>query len=186
VTDDELVALARQGDPDAFDQLVTTHQAAVYRAALAALRVREDAEDVTQDAFIRAWTNIGRFRGASSFRTWVLTIAWNRAMSRRRRVANWFRRRVPLQDVAEPIAVLPGPDDLMQYEDLCARTQRAIQDLPMKLRDVLLLAQAGDYGYEEISAMLNVPVGTIKWRVSEARRQVRATLLDGMRSPDAR
>jgi RNA polymerase sigma-70 factor (ECF subfamily) len=74
----------------------------------------------------------------------------------------------------------------MQYEDLCARTQRAIQDLPMKLRDVLLLAQAGDYGYEEISAMLNVPVGTIKWRVSEARRQVRATLLDGMRSPDAR
>jgi len=55
VTDEELVLLARQGDPDAFDQLVARHQSAVYRAALAALRVREDAEEVAQDAFIRAW-----------------------------------------------------------------------------------------------------------------------------------
>src|SRR5215216_5581931 len=67
VTDDELVLLARQGDPDAFDQLVIRHQSAVYRAALAAMRVPQDAEDVAQDAFVRAWRSLGRFRRESSF-----------------------------------------------------------------------------------------------------------------------
>src|SRR5215211_5322163 len=76
VTDEELVLLARQGDPDAFDQLVARHQTAVYRAALAALRVREDAEEVAQDAFVRAWKSLGRFRGDSAFRTWILRITW--------------------------------------------------------------------------------------------------------------
>ena len=66
MTDEELVLLARQGDPDAFDQLVARHQSAVFRAALAALRVREDAEEVAQDAFIRAWRALDRFRGDSS------------------------------------------------------------------------------------------------------------------------
>jgi RNA polymerase sigma-70 factor (ECF subfamily) len=105
VTDEELVLLARQGDPDAFDQLVVRHQAAVFRAALAALRVREDAEEVAQDAFVRAWCALGRFRGDSSFRTWLLRIVWNRASSRRRSLAGWLRRATPLADVREPAAV---------------------------------------------------------------------------------
>src|SRR5687768_16933739 len=83
VTDEELVLLARQGDPDAFDQLVARHQSAVFRAALAALRVREDAEEAAQDTFVRAWNALGRFRGESSFRTWILRIAWNRSEERR-------------------------------------------------------------------------------------------------------
>jgi RNA polymerase sigma-70 factor (ECF subfamily) len=186
VTDEELVALARQGDSDAFDQLVAAHQAGVYRAALAAMRAPEDAEEVTQDAFLRAWRNIGRFRGTSSFRTWVLKIAWNRAMTRRRSVANWLRRTVPLHDVMEPIDTLPGPDAIMQYGELRLHIHRAIQNLPLKLRDVLLLAQSGDYDYDEIGAMLGVPVGTVKWRVSEARKHVRATLVNAMRHHDAR
>lgn len=69
VTDEELVALARQGDTAAFDALVVRHQAAVYRAALAALRVHEDAEEAAQDAFIRAWSMLSRFRGEASFKT---------------------------------------------------------------------------------------------------------------------
>ena len=97
VTDEELVLLARQGDPDAFDQLVARHQSAVFRAALAALRVREDAEEVAQDAFIRAWRALDRFRGDSSFRTWILRIAWNRAISMRRSLAGWLRRATPIE-----------------------------------------------------------------------------------------
>ena len=72
MTDEELVLLAQQGDTHAFDQLVSRHQAAVYRAALAAFRVPEDAEEVAQDALVRAWAHLARFRGAASFRTWVL------------------------------------------------------------------------------------------------------------------
>ena len=176
MTDEELVLLARQGDPDAFDQLVARHQSAVFRAALAALRVREDAEEVAQDAFIRAWRALGRFRGDSSFRTWVLRIAWNRAISRRRGLAAWLRRATPIDDVIEPAAGGDGQFAGMQNAELQAHAVSAIQALTPKLRDALLLAQSGEYPYEEIARMLGIPLGTLKWRVSEARRRVREKL----------
>ena len=175
VTDEELVLLARQGDPDAFDQLVVRHQSAVFRAALAALRVREDAEEVAQDTFIRAWNALGRFRGDSSFRTWLLRIAWNRAISKRRGIAGWLRRAMPIADVAEPAAPA-GQHAGVNNAELQAHAVRAIQALSPKLRDALLLVQSGEYQYEEIARMLGVPSGTVKWRVSEARRKVRGTL----------
>ena len=171
VTDEELVLLARQGDADAFDQLVARHQAAVYRAALAALRRPEDAEEVAQDAFVRAWGALGRFRGDSSFRTWVLRIAWNRAMSRRRSLSGWWRRAVAIDGIAEP-ATDGGDQHRGVYDaEMRAHAMHAIQALTPKLRDALLLAQAGEYRYDEIAAMLRVPVGTVKWRVSEARKK---------------
>jgi RNA polymerase sigma-70 factor, ECF subfamily len=175
VTDEELVLLARQGDPDAFDQLVVRHQSAVFRAALAALRVREDAEEVAQDTFIRAWNALGGFRGDSSFRTWLLRIAWNRAISKRRGIAGWLRRAMPIADVAEPAAPA-GQHAGVNNAELQAHAVRAIQALSPKLRDALLLVQSGEYQYEEIARMLGVPAGTVKWRVSEARRKVRGTL----------
>ena len=175
MTDEELVLLARQGDPDAFDQLVVRHQSAVYRAALAALRVREDAEEVAQDTFIRAWNALGRFRGDSSFRTWLLRIAWNRAISKRRGIAGWLRRATPIADVTEPAA--PGDQHAsVNNAELQAHAVRAIQALSPKLRDALLLVQSGEYQYDEIARMLGIPAGTVKWRVSEARRKVRRTL----------
>jgi RNA polymerase sigma-70 factor (ECF subfamily) len=176
VTDEELVLLARQGDPDAFDQLVVRHQSAVYRAALAALRVPQEAEDAAQEAFVRAWSNLGRFRGASSFKTWLLTITWNQAMSRRRRVSGWFRRAVSLDAVAETADRGRSQPSAMHDAELQHRAEQAIQALSPVLRDALLLAQGGEYSYGEIGAMLKVPVGTVKWRVSEARRKVRRQL----------
>jgi RNA polymerase sigma-70 factor (ECF subfamily) len=175
VTDEELVLLARQGDPDAFDQLVARHQAAVFRAALAALRVREDAEEVAQDAFVRAWRSLGSFRGDSSFRTWILRIVWNRAISRRRGLVTWLRRATPIDEVNE-VAVAAGQHGQVQNAELQAHAVRVIQRLAPKLRDALLLAQSGEYPYEEIGRMLGIPVGTVKWRVSEARRKVREQL----------
>jgi RNA polymerase sigma-70 factor (ECF subfamily) len=177
VTDEELVLLARQGDPDAFDQLVARHQAAVFRAALAALRVREDAEEVAQDAFVRAWKALDRFRGDSSFRTWILRIVWNRAISRRRGLAGWLRRSTPLDDVAEPAAAAGGQDAGVHNAQLHAHGVGAIQALSPKLRDALLLAHSGDYQYDEIARILDVPLGTVKWRISEARRKVRRKLV---------
>ena len=91
MTDEELVLLARQGDVEAFDQLVVRNERAVFRAALAVLRNPDDAEEVAQDAFIRAWRKLGGFRGGSSFRTWLLRIAWNTALRRRRSVVRGRR-----------------------------------------------------------------------------------------------
>jgi RNA polymerase sigma-70 factor (ECF subfamily) len=174
VTDAELVALARGGDSGAFDQLVTRHQAAAYRAALAALRSREDAEEVAQDAFVRAWLSLHRFRGDSSFRTWLLTIVWNRALSRRRSVVRWWNRTAPLEDAGQVAAANPRAD--AGDRELRRHTIAAINALNQKLRDTLLLAQSGDYDYDAIGTMLKIPVGTVKWRVAEARRKVRARL----------
>ncbi|HTM01956.1 MAG TPA: RNA polymerase sigma factor [Vicinamibacterales bacterium] len=176
MTDEELVLLARQGDPDAFDQLVVRHQSAVYHAAFAALRVAEDAEEVAQDAFVKAWRNLGQFRGDSSFKTWLLTIAWNGAMSRRRSVAGWLRRTVAMDGVIEPVDERGGQVEMLQDGELQRFARQAIQVLTPKLRDALLLAQSGDYGYDEIGVMLKIPVGTVKWRVSEARKKVRERL----------
>jgi len=176
VTDDELVRLARAGDVDAFDQLVIRHQAAVFRAALAALRVREEAEEAAQDALVRAWKNLGAFRGGSSFKTWLVSIAWNRAISRRRSLSRWVARRAPLADAGLVALGGPGPLDALRHRDLARQATVAIDALSPKLRDALLLAQSGDYAYAEVAAMLKVPVGTVKWRVSEARRQVRQRL----------
>src|SRR5687768_4046280 len=173
VTDDELVALAREGDSAAFDQLVTRHQAAAYRAALAALRNAEDAEEVAQDAFVRAWTNLHRFRGESAFRTWLLTIVWNRALSRRCSVARWWSRRAPLDDAVAVAADRPAVD--VGHDEMRRHIATAIEALSPKLRDALLLAQS-EHDYEAIGTLLKIPVGTVKWRVSEARKKVRARL----------
>lgn len=176
MNDEELVLLAREGDSHAFDQLVERHQAAVYRAALAALRVPEEAEEVAQDAFVRAYTHLDRFRGESSFKTWLLRIAWRRALTRRRSVVRWVRQRVAIDETQALPATSIGPERQALAADLYERVRRSIAELPRALRDALLLAQSGDYSYDEIAAMLKIPVGTLKWRVSDARRRLRAEL----------
>ena len=97
VTDVELVARARQGDPAAFGELVERHRAAVYRAALAALRSPADAEDAAQDAFLLAYRRLDSFRGDASFKTWLLTITWHQATTGaaacRVSGGGWSRRR---------------------------------------------------------------------------------------------
>jgi RNA polymerase sigma-70 factor (ECF subfamily) len=184
VTDDDLVARAREGDTAAFGELVVRHQAAVYRAALAATGSTADADDVAQEAFLLAYRRLKSFRGAASFKTWLLTIAWNQALNRRRAATRWWQRIVPVGD-ADTRAVSAsgfGPPPPVTPEELAAGGQlrsgirQAIAALPPKLRDALLLAQSGEYSYDEMAAMLGAPAGTIKWRVSEARRAVRALL----------
>jgi RNA polymerase sigma-70 factor (ECF subfamily) len=176
VTDDELVRLALAGDAGAFDQLVIRHQAAVFRAALAALRVREEAEEAAQDALVRAWKHLGAFRGDSSFRTWLLSIAWHRAISRRRSLTAWFARRAPLADADLVAGTERGPLEALRDRERSRQVVAAIEALSPKLRDALLLAHSGECSYDDVAAMLKIPVGTVKWRVSEARRQVKRRL----------
>jgi RNA polymerase sigma-70 factor (ECF subfamily) len=185
VSDLDLVTRARQGDPAAFGELVDRHRAAVYRAALAALGSPADAEDAAQDAFLLAYRRLGSFRGEASFKTWLLTITWHQAINRRRSLTRVWRRMVTpkTDDEAETVlanvaATGPSPEQAVGQEQLRRNIREAIRALSPKLRDALLLAQAGDYSYEEIGAMLHAPLGTIKWRVSEARRVIRKRLRD--------
>jgi RNA polymerase sigma-70 factor (ECF subfamily) len=182
VEDAALVARAREGDHAAFTALVERHQAAVHRAALSAVGSTTDADDVAQEAFLLAYQRLRSFRGEASFKTWLLTITWNQAMNHRRRRGRWWRRFVSVgYSTDEPFDAMPfasgrTPEELASAGQLRGEIRRAIAELPRKLRDTLLLAQSGEHSYEEIGAMLNAPIGTIKWRVSEARRLVRQQL----------
>jgi len=173
-----LVRRAQAGDTDAFGELVERNRKAVFRAAVAALGSTTDADDVAQEAFVMAYRKLASFRGEATFRTWLLAITWRKALDRRKSVGRWLRLTVtpaePETDAINWIEHMPS-DRRSQEEDLAgARLQqtirRLIRTLPRKLRDALLLAGSGDYNYSQISFILGVPVGTVKWRVSEARR----------------
>ena len=182
VSDVDLVTRARQGDPAAFGELVDRHRSAVYRAALAALGSHADAEDAAQDTFLLAFRRLASFRGDASFKTWLLTIAWHQAINRRRSLTRIWRRMVePTEGEEAEVFVSigasgPTPEQAAAGAQMRRAIEAAIRRLPPTLRDTLLLAQSGDHTYEEIGAMLHASVGTIKWRVSEARRKVRQAL----------
>jgi RNA polymerase sigma-70 factor (ECF subfamily) len=183
VTDEDLVARAQGGMEEAWAELVHRHHAAVFRAAHAALVSRADADDAAQEAWIAAWRALGDFRGQSSFRTWLLAIAWRKSLDRRRSVAGWIRmiriERTDEDDEGPPLQLASGEasaeDDVL---DRAARTQlkRLVRGLPRAHRDALLLVSTQDLPYAEAAALLGVPVGTLKWRVSEARRMLRERL----------
>ena len=180
----ELVRLAQQGDHDAFGQLVERNRRAVFRAAYAALGSAAEADDVVQDAFISAYRNLGSFRSQSSFKTWLLSIAWRKALDRRKMLSRWLRMTVAhaesfdgSPDVLERLpSTRPSHDERLAGNELRRVLKRLIASLPRKLRDTLLLAGSGDYSYDEIAAMLGIPPGTVKWRVSEARRVLKQKL----------
>lgn len=179
-----LVRLARDGDREAFARLVEIHQQGAWRVAMSALGRAEEAEDAAQDAFISAWQSLAALRDDDRFRPWLLSIAWRKALDRRRGLRAWLR---PLSrrpdDAGGPLWTIedtldPGmtPEAALLSRDAAMSARRLIAALPRKLRDPLLLAATGDHRYEEIAGMLGIPIGTVKWRVSEARRIVKAKL----------
>jgi len=188
VTDHDLVRRAREGDLTAFETLVARHQAAALRAALAAVGRTADAEDVVQEAWLRVHQRLDEFREDAAFKTWLLAIVWNRALDRRRQMLRWLRRLVDLDGerptdgaghadavafVRHPPASGPRQDQQIVDRDRVERLQALIGTLPAKLRHPLLLIASGEYSYDAVAAALALPVGTVKWRVSEARRQIR-------------
>ena len=164
--------------------LVERNRDAVYRAVYVALGSRTAADDVVQEAFVTAFKNLRSFRGDSSFRTWLLSIAWRKALDERKSVMRWMRRVVVYErfgdDSAAVLDRVPSTerpnDERIAGRELHHTVRRLIARLPRKLRDAVLLAGSGDYSYAQIAEMLNVPVGTVKWRMSEARRVLKKKL----------
>ncbi len=185
-TDLDLVRLAQAGDVDAFGELVERNRRAVFRAALACVRSPAEADDVAQEAFVTAYRKLGTFRGEAQFRTWLLSITWRKAIDRRKSISRWLKLAVsPTRtetgeesfDQMERVAASNrSQEDSFVDDELQQNVTRLIRTLPRKLRDALLLAGTGEHTYEEISQILGAPLGTVKWRVSEARRVLKRKL----------
>ena len=186
VTDLDLVRLAQAGDTEAFGELVERNRRAVFRAALAAVGSATEADDVAQEAFLTAWRKLSGFRGESQFRTWLLSITWRKAIDRRKSLTKWLKlaasasRDEAGDDMFDIVERIPSsdrtPDESLESHELQRDVRKLIRTLPRKLRDALLLAGTGEHTYDEIGRMLNAPVGTVKWRVAEARRVLKRKL----------
>jgi RNA polymerase sigma factor (sigma-70 family) len=174
-----LVALARTGDRAAFGRLIEDHLTAARRLALAAVGQAMDADEAVQEASVAAWTRLDALQDPAAFRGWFMRIVWRKAIDRRRSVRSWFERFGASAADDRPMefpAADPSPDAVLISRELAIAIAQVVRALPRKLRDPFLLAASGDHRYEEIAALLAIPIGTVKWRISEARRLIRMKL----------
>ena len=165
MVEEQCVAQARDGDASAFEELVRTYEAPVYRLALRMCGGRaEDAQEVAQETFLAAWRGLPRFRGQCRFSSWLYKLTANAAVDHLRRE----KRRpaaVPLENAGEPA------DPHTPQEEL--------ERLTPEHREVLLLRQMQGLSYQEIGAALSLEEGTVKSRISRAKRQLRTILAEG-------
>ena len=166
--DIELVRSSTRGDLSAFEQLVDRHRPVVVRVA-ARIVGSEDAEDVSQDAFLRAFHRLDRFRGDAPFRSWLLRITHNAALDHLAR-----RRPEPVDpqefDASEPSASRP-PAERLELRERIERLERKLHGLSAQHRTVLVLRDAEGMSYEEIADITDSPLGTVKGRLHRARRE---------------
>lgn len=182
-----LVDRFRGGDSTAFDQLVTRYWDRIYAMVNQLLRNAQDAEEVTQDAFIRAHRGLVNFRGESAFSTWLYQIATNLA---RNRYWYWWRRKrdksisfdAPFgPDNESTIAdIIPTeqetPEDATVTQEFVNRVSQCMDLLNEKHREILILRNVQNLSYEEIAEILGISVGTVKSRIARARESLRERL----------
>ena len=176
--DSVLIAAAIEGDIESFEILYRRYSARVYGVCLRLARNAADAQDCTQETFIRAWQHLRTFRGESGFATWLHRIAVNEVLGRKRRASVEERH---LQ-VVQPEAVEDAdrPHDQAELEEL----ERAIGELPERAREVFVLHRIYGYTHEETAEMLEIAVGTCKSQVHRASRMLIEALQVGG-SPDS-
>ncbi|MCC7007377.1 MAG: sigma-70 family RNA polymerase sigma factor [Acidobacteria bacterium] len=171
--DQPLVERSRAGDVQAFGLLVEKYQHRIVNVARALLPRPDEAEDVAQEVFLRAFQGLRGFRGGSLFRTWLYRIAANTArthVSRRRD----RREDAPGDDV---LAEMPSPADVERALVDRDRVNRALAAVPIEFREVLVLRDIEGLDYREIAAALSLPIGTVESRLFRGRQRLRAALL---------
>jgi len=176
--DRALVEAAAAGNRDAFDELVRRHQAAMITLARVLTGGREDAEDVAQEVFVRAWKSLRRFRGDSTFRTWLHRIAINVVRTSQARRVKLFRLFAPAGRESGGADHERGTGE-EAMDAVLARRQaidRALAALPEDLRVAVTLRDLQGLEYAEIAAALGVPIGTVESRIFRARQRLKPLL----------
>ncbi len=181
-TDQQLVERVQKGDKRAFDMLVIKYQHKIYSIIGRYVRDQAEVQDVAQEAFIKAYRALDKFRGESAFYTWLYRIAINTAKNHL--VSR--SRRPPASDVEVDEAEFYSGSDLLKDADtpesnlLCAEIQKAvdgaIRELPEDLRSAVTLREMEGLSYEDIAAIMDCPVGTVRSRIFRAREAIDKTI----------
>ena len=184
-SDLELVQRVQRGDKSAFDLLVRKYQHKVVKLVMRYMRDPADAEDVSQEAFIKAYRALPNFRGDSAFYTWLYRIAINTAKN-----AIVARKRSPVDydldlqntedsyDMQGRLADTETPEALVLTEEIRTIVNAAIDALPEDLRTAIVLRELEGMSYEEIAAAMECPVGTVRSRIFRAREAIDRRLAD--------
>jgi len=167
-SDAEMVARARRGDEAAFEQLVLRHQRYAFNLAYRVIDNYAEAEDVTQEAFVRAWRGLPGFRGQARFATWLYRIVYNLCLNQLPRLRQELLQAEPLEEAV--VNPAPAPPDVFEVQERLAFLHDELNRLPAKYRLVLTLRYLQDLSYAEIAAALDVPMGTVKTHLHRARR----------------
>jgi RNA polymerase sigma-70 factor (ECF subfamily) len=176
--DPGLVAQARGGDYRAFEELVRRYRNDVFALSYHYVREREEAWDLTQEVFVKAHGGLKRFRGDSSFKTWLLRITANRCKDffKKRRL-----RTVALESLdghTEPPALGQQPDRHAESKELGAAIDTALKSLPEKHRTAIVLREFQGLSYEAMAEVMQCNVGTVMSRLHHARKKMQRALLD--------
>lgn len=182
----DLVSAAREGDRSAFDEIVRRTYVETYTLAVRLTASEEDARDVVQEAYLRAWKGIRRFRGDAQFSTWMYRITANAAATaanKRRRL-----RTVHLDEVADPVEteVALHPELATENTELLAELAAALDELPPRLRSLVVLKDVYGLSHEDIAEELGISVTAAKVRLHRGRKRMRDLLYEeGGRRADA-
>ncbi len=173
--DEMLLRKARDGDPEAFERLMSEMEPMVWRICWHYTGDRENASDCGQEAMIRVWRSLRDFREDCAFESWVYRIAANCCLDWGRKAGR--RRETSLEEMAEagydPADPAPGTEEEALRRDEHARLRQEIAELPEEQRDALVLTQLEGKSYEETAALLGGSPGTVKSRVNRARSRLR-------------
>ncbi len=174
----ELVARAKAGDPGAFGELVRKYRARVYALALHLTGNASDADDITQDAFLKAYHKLPEFEGRSEFFTWIYRITLHRALNAKRDGSR--RRTVPLDDprlvAAVAVDAHGDPERAVQLRDEYRALLEAFDRLSPLLQTTVVLTALQGLSYKEAAVVLDTSEGTIAWRIHESRRKLQTYL----------
>ncbi|MDP9224218.1 MAG: RNA polymerase sigma factor [Actinomycetota bacterium] len=174
--DTRLLEQARTGDVDAYEELVRRYQQLAYRAAYVITRSSADAEDVTQEAFVKAYCALGRFRPNAAFKPWLMRIVVNQALNRRRRDGRQENLALRVAEARPSGDVAPSPEEAAIEAEAHRVVVSAVNGLRERDRAVIALKYFFDMSEADMADVLACPVGTVKSRLSRALGRLKEAL----------
>jgi RNA polymerase sigma-70 factor (ECF subfamily) len=180
-SDRDLIARTLAGDGSAFGTLVERFQKKIFRTAFAIVRDESEADSVTQDTFVQAYTHLAKFEGRSEFETWLTRIAINKSRDalRRRRFASFFRKDDDDNEVMlEPVDDRPGPERDIMARQLRVAIERAERGLSSQQKIIFRLRHYDDYSLEQIATLLGLRSGTVRAHLFRAIQKIRHELAE--------
>jgi RNA polymerase sigma-70 factor (ECF subfamily) len=184
--DETLVKLAQKGDTGAFEELVARHRDKVYARAFSMVRNEEEAVDLSQEAWVKAWQRLKQFQGEASFLTWMTRIVINLCLDHLRRQKR--QRAESIEHLEEELGgverqmpvVTVNPTERLERSELRARIERALSQLSYEHRTVIVLHEFEEMEYKQIAKVMKCSIGTVMSRLFYARRKM-AVLLSGLK-----